>query len=134
MYKLITLDMDDTLLNDNKVVSQGCIEAMKKANACGKYVVIATGRAISELIDYKDAFAYVRYVIAESGALLYDWKNQKVIAKDCFTAKEVETIYELTKKEDIMIQWFINGQAYVYDHQLYRMKDYEMGGYQELFE
>ena len=132
MYQLIALDMDGTLLNEEKIITEGCKKAMKEAQAQGKYVVIATGRAISELEDYRQDFGAVSYVIAESGALLYDYKKDVVVAKDCFAPEEVEVIYALSKKQDIMIQWFINGQAYVYDDQLHRLADYGM--YQDLFD
>ena len=133
MYKMITLDMDGTLLNSDKLISDACKEAMHQAALQNKYVVIATGRAISELEDYRNDFDDVSYVIGESGAVLYDWKKQCVVAKDCFEISDVEKIYALSKKQDIMIQWFKNGCAYVYEDQLRRLKDYEMGEYQDLF-
>ena len=134
MYQLITLDMDGTLLNEEKMITEGCKKAMHDATLQNKYVVIATGRAISELEDYRNDFDDVTYVIAESGALVYDYKKDCVLAKDCFDSKDVETIYALSKKQDIMIQWFMDGQAYVFDDQLHRLADYEMGMYQDLFD
>lgn len=133
MYKMITLDMDGTLLNEDKVISIECKKAMHEAALHNKYVVIATGRAISELEDYRKDFDDVSYIIGESGAVLYDWQKQCVVAKDCFEASDVEKIYALSKKQDTMIQWFRNGSAYVYEDQLRRLKDYEMGEYQGLF-
>ena len=133
MYKMITLDMDGTLLNEEKRITDGCKEAMRQAVMNDKYVVIATGRAISELEDYRADFEHVSYIIGESGGILYDWKKQCVMDKESFEVSDVEKIYELSKQQDIMIQWFMNGSAYVYDDQLHRLKDYEMGEYQDLF-
>ena len=46
MYKLIALDMDGTLLNSEKKVSEKTKEALKYATDKGVKVVIATGRPI----------------------------------------------------------------------------------------
>ena len=134
MYQMITLDMDGTLLNEDKVITTACKEAMHKAKEAGKYIVIATGRAISELEDYREDFADVHYIIAESGALLYDWQKQAVLAKDCFREEDVEALYALSLQQDILVQWFVDGQAYVNENQVHRMADYEMGIYQSLFD
>lgn len=42
-YQLIALDMDGTLLNSKKEISPGCREAIEKALAEGKEVVLSTG-------------------------------------------------------------------------------------------
>ena len=46
MYKLIALDMDGTLLNSKKVISQENKDAIAKARATGVKVVLASGRPL----------------------------------------------------------------------------------------
>ena len=46
MYKIIALDMDETLLQPNKTISPIDRDALIKAQKMGIYVVLATGRPI----------------------------------------------------------------------------------------
>ncbi|GAF06074.1 hydrolase [Paenibacillus pini JCM 16418] len=45
MYKLIAIDIDDTLINDDKEVTPATQEALEQAVAKGVVVTLATGRA-----------------------------------------------------------------------------------------
>lgn len=45
-YKLICLDMDGTLLNNNKKISDRTKEAIKKAHKKGVKIAISTGRIL----------------------------------------------------------------------------------------
>ena len=47
MYKLLTIDLDGTLLNSYGEVSENTREALKKAMHQGTEVVLASGRPIS---------------------------------------------------------------------------------------
>ncbi len=46
MYKLIALDMDGTLLNSDKQISEPNKEAIRQARAAGVTVVLASGRPL----------------------------------------------------------------------------------------
>ena len=47
MIKLVTIDLDGTLLKDNKEIPQLNIDAIKEARLKGTKIVIATGRPYS---------------------------------------------------------------------------------------
>ena len=48
-YQLIALDMDGTLLNSEKKISPKTLQALEKAAAAGKDLVLSTGRCRPEL-------------------------------------------------------------------------------------
>jgi|GEM_PF-607311 hydroxymethylpyrimidine pyrophosphatase-like HAD family hydrolase len=48
-YKLIAFDMDGTLLNSNKQISKKTQEAIARAVAHNKIVILNTGRNLAEL-------------------------------------------------------------------------------------
>lgn len=48
MIKLIAVDMDGTLLNNEKHIAEAQREALKKAASAGIKVVLCTGRPYSE--------------------------------------------------------------------------------------
>ena len=99
MIKLLTLDLDGTLLKDNKDLSKENIEAIKYAKQKGVTVVLATGRPIKgvikylRLLDLEDG-----YVILYNGALVYDLKTKKIIYSAYVDGKTAKLIYnEATK-------------------------------------
>ena len=49
MYKLVAFDMDGTLLNSEKKISNKTVEAINKAIEAGKIVILNTGRCPAEL-------------------------------------------------------------------------------------
>ena len=46
-YRLLALDIDGTLLNDNRHVTDASIAAIQRAVDAGVYVTLCTGRSIS---------------------------------------------------------------------------------------
>ena len=52
MYKLIALDMDGTLLKEDKTISNRTKETIEKAREKGVRVVLASGRPIEGLSKY----------------------------------------------------------------------------------
>ncbi|WMB27954.1 HAD hydrolase family protein [Streptococcus didelphis] len=73
MYQIIAFDMDGTLLQTDKTISQKNLEGIEKVVSHHKSVVLAKGRPISELTMYQEQLAKIRYGILESGALVYDF-------------------------------------------------------------
>lgn len=133
-YQLIALDMDGTLLNSQKKISKPTILAIKKALEANKYVVLSTGRAVAELNDYKNELSSIQYGILESGALIYDLKNKKIIHREHIPAKMIERILEIASKDDIMIHLITNGASIVSKKNLNEMKKYHMEIYQPMFQ
>lgn len=52
MYKLLVLDFDDTLLNDDLEITKGNLDAINKAMAKGVYVVFNSGRSNDSMLKY----------------------------------------------------------------------------------
>lgn len=59
MYKLVAFDMDGTLLNSEKKISNKTVEAINKAIEAGKTVILNTGRCPAELKEYREVFAKI---------------------------------------------------------------------------
>lgn len=103
-YKLLAADMDGTLLNSQKVISEGDVSAINKAFDAGKEVIFSTGRCIAELKPFFSLFPKMRYVLCESGACLYDLKEQKAIYRRSLDAESARTIMEYAFTQDLMPQ------------------------------
>jgi len=79
-YRLLALDLDGTLLNDQEVISKKNLEALKKVRKKGIQVVITTGRS------YSSAQRYIAAVGKENPTITY---NGAVITKDTEVLKRV---------------------------------------------
>ena len=90
-YKLIAFDMDGTLLNSNKQISKKTQEAIARAVAYNKIVILNTGRNSAELEALKVAgLAVVMDEIKQYG---------DVIVSDCDHDGCVEAIEKYLLKE-----------------------------------
>ena len=87
MFKLMTIDLDGTLLNSFGEVSENTRKALLEAKARGTEVVLASGRPISSTESLAVELGVDNYLISGNGAAVYDIKEQKVIY-DRFLSKE----------------------------------------------
>ena len=133
-YELIALDMDGTLLNSQKKISKQTITAIKKATALNKYVVLSTGRGLAELKDYENEIYDIQYGVLESGALVYDLKNRKIIHQEYIPFNIVDKIMAIANQSDIMVHLFNNGSSIVSKKNLHEMAKYQMEIYQPMFQ
>ena len=60
-YKLIATDMDGTLLNDEHLISEGNIEAIKEIQKKGVKFVLASGRPSFAMFEYAKELEMARY-------------------------------------------------------------------------
>ena len=79
--KIISFDLDGTLLNSNKELSPKNAEALARAAAAGVYLVPATGRALVALPEVVRSLPFIRYVITANGAQVLDTQEGTSIAR-----------------------------------------------------
>lgn len=92
--KMIVVDLDGTLLNINKGCSKNTKEYLKKLKELGYIIVIATGRVLMDSISVTDGAEFANYIIANSGGLIYDMNNKKIIKNNYIDKLEVRRILE----------------------------------------
>jgi len=80
-YKLIALDMDDTLLTSEKAVSQRNKDAIAKALQQGIKVVLCSGRTHNAVIGYANDLGITgpdQYMITNGGAIIENMEGKIV--------------------------------------------------------
>lgn len=132
-YSLIAFDMDGTLLTTDKKIAPETVEAIRKAHDAGKTVILATGRARAELAAYADALAYIRYGILESGGVLHDFANERMLQHSPLLPAEVEEVIRLSSLEDVMVQVMSAGHMLIQESDLHNMDHYQLGYFYPLF-
>ena len=105
-YDLIALDMDGTLLNDDKVIPEENVDAIIEMQEQGKTVAICTGRPASGALPFvKDLHLekYGGYVLSYNGGRIYDVKNDKVLYNKAFPKEYVQKVFDLVKGTTITV-------------------------------
>lgn len=95
--KLIALDMDGTLLNEELEISQGNRQAIKEAQAKGIHVVLSTGRSLLTCRDYAKSLELDSYLVTVNGSEIWDSKGN-LVERTLLHNDHIETMMELTKK------------------------------------
>ncbi|AKA69501.1 Cof-type HAD-IIB family hydrolase [Clostridium scatologenes] len=101
MYKLLAVDMDGTLLNNNRIISKENKEAIKKAVKKGVNVVITSGRGLKGLDNFLDEVnlrGENRYLIANNGGTIYRTSNFECIAYKGLRGKDLIKAHTLSNK------------------------------------
>ena len=109
MYKLIALDMDGTLLNEEKKVTERTHKAIKEAREKGVTVVLATGRPIdgvTRFLEELDMFTENDYALTYNGGLVIKTKSKEVISKIGLIGEDLHYLYELSKEFGVNIHAF----------------------------
>ena len=129
-YKCIALDMDGTLLNSKLEVSDENIEAMFEADKAGKTVVLCSGRAINEVEFVVDKCPAVTYFVGESGAIIYNFKEKKLLQQKLFPKEAAYKIIECFKTMDAFMLVCVNGIACIQTDQLPKLAHYHLDAYE----
>ena len=83
--KLLFLDLDGTLLNDEKSISDGDMQAIDEMIAAGHKVIINTGRPLYSTLKIAEKFGFLRegfYLSTFNGGLIYEPVSKKRLKYD----------------------------------------------------
>lgn len=121
-YKMIVLDMDDTLLNDEHIISEENKEMIFKAQEMGVYVVLASGRPTSAMTAYAKELKmdyYNSYMISFNGSTVTDLKDDKVLFEHALTKEQIHSLYDFSQQNNTHIITYLDGQIISETHSEY---------------
>lgn len=94
-YKMICIDMDGTLLNSKKIISEENKVALKKAYEKGVHIIICTGRNPKNAIYFSEFLGVNCAVIANNGAWIIGEDKNFIISKDVLDEKQCVDIMKI---------------------------------------
>lgn len=109
MKKILFTDLDGTLLNDDKQVSDGNRAAIERLLEAGHYMVVATGRPV------KSGFKVVQrlgltmpgcYMIAYNGGVVFDCAKEEICIQTTVPMEYVRYLFQEAKKYGLYIQTY----------------------------
>ncbi|MFU0783019.1 MAG: phosphoglycolate phosphatase [Thermoanaerobacterium thermosaccharolyticum] len=110
-YKLVAIDMDDTLLTYDKQISRENLEALQKAHDSGIYVVISTGRIYASAYAYSEFLGFKPYIIASNGAMIRDDKDNEIY-KSVLDIDLISYLIDLANRNDVYYHFYSDKIVY----------------------
>lgn len=107
--KILFLDLDGTLLNDNKEITDGNRNAINTALSQGHKIVITTGRPLPSAILLSKELGLTKkgcYAIAYNGAEIYDLYEKKTIFKKTVPLEYVRYLMDSAYKFNLHVQTY----------------------------
>ena len=112
MIRLVAIDLDGTLLKDDKTICPENIEAIGKALKQGCKIVLASGRSFESMKREIDALGLGvagQYAIGLNGGILFETSDGKLLARNGMRPEEAEEIIDLSRT------WEAEVNAQLYD-------------------
>ncbi|MGP6140282.1 Cof-type HAD-IIB family hydrolase [Jeotgalibaca sp. A127] len=100
MIKLVAIDIDGTLVNEKKIMTEKVKKTIHAAMDQGVKIVLCTGRPISGIRPYLEElgmFAEDDFVISQNGAVITRTDTEEIIEVWPFEKNAVEKLYDFGK-------------------------------------
>lgn len=112
-YKLIVSDLDGTLLDSNRKISQRTKALIKRFTEKGGVFTFATGRMEASVEKYLDYLEVLNPVIIYNGAKIVDIKNNIILYEDLLDVELAKNTLKLSESYDWDVLLYENKKIYV---------------------
>lgn len=106
MIKLIALDLDGTLLNEEKVIPEATKMRLLKMKKDGIKIVLATGRTFESAKRYYYELDLQTPFIGCNGGLIYMPKKEQVVFSKVFLKRDFRKVISLLAERKIYYQYY----------------------------
>ena len=117
--KILFLDLDGTLLNDQKQITAGNRGAIEKAIALGHRVVVTSGRPLRSALVQAERLGLTGdgcYVIAYNGAVIYDCSQKREIFRRTLRMQDLYQVFAEARRRNVHIQAYDAGDTVVIEN------------------
>jgi len=122
--KLAALDLDGTLLNDNKTLCDGAADTLAEAAAHGMHIVPVTGRPLDGIPACIRELPFIDYYICSNGAQIIDAKTGAALYSFAIDNARSKEVVQVLRDLGCTFEPFANGVGYteqaVYDDYMTR--------------
>lgn len=105
-YKLLVLDLDGTLTNNKKEITEHTLNTLMKAQAQGVKIVLASGRPtygiapIAEKLKLKD---FGGYILSYNGGEITNWQTGELMYENVLEPEVLPYLYQCAKENNFAI-------------------------------
>ena len=108
MYKLITIDIDGTLLNCYGEVSKENKQAINLAIEKNIEVVLTSGRMPRAILPIANEVNANKYIISGNGAAIYDIEKKETIYNNYISKNKILEIIDICEKNSMFYSLYTN--------------------------
>ena len=105
-YKVLTLDLDDTLLRDDLTISDRTRQALWDAQERGTTLVLASGRPTGAMVRYARELELARfggYLISFNGAVVTECRTGEVLFEQSLSKQSLHELHDLSVSHKLFI-------------------------------
>ncbi|BBH24794.1 hydrolase [Paenibacillus baekrokdamisoli] len=113
MYKMIAIDIDDTILNDDLVVTEGTKAALTEAIANGVFVTLATGRMFPSAKKIAMQIELNVPIITYQGSLVKTLLDEQVLYERSVPKDAAKELMQFCHERGLHLQLYIHDVLYV---------------------
>ena len=110
---IVALDLDGTLLDSQKRLSEVNRRALARAAAAGAQIVPTTGRFFGMMPEAVRDLPFVRYAITINGAQVYDRVDDRVVAREEIPLGTAVALMELLDGFDVVYDCYRNSWGWM---------------------
>jgi Cof subfamily protein (haloacid dehalogenase superfamily) len=111
--KLIAIDLDGTLLDDNKQITEETIRTVARVKQQGVLVTIASGRPFCSILPYARRLGVTAPLIAQSGAYASDLSEKKIYLNQTLDPVKGREIIKVLEEHDYYLKVYCKNMFYV---------------------
>mgnify|MGYP001012099033 CR=1 FL=1 len=110
-YKMVVLDLDDTLLRDDLTISDKTRDALLRAQNEGVRVVLASGRPTGAIWRYAEELEIAKhggYIISFNGAVVTDCETEKPIFQKALSKEIIHELFDHSVEHGALILSYVD--------------------------
>ena len=110
--RLVGLDLDGTLLDDERKVRRRTIDALRLAAEHGINLAVISGRNFLAVPEEIRALPFIRYFVLCNGAGIYDREQDKLLFQADIPLEEALALYDALDEEDVYYDCYLSDGAW----------------------
>ncbi len=110
-YRLIALDLDDTLLREDLTISERTCSALLSAQAQGVTIALVSGRPTGSILKYAQQLRmdeFGGYIISFNGAMATECTTGNIFFERCLTRDNIHLLYDLSVAYGVYIHSYLD--------------------------
>ena len=107
-YKLLALDMDDSLLSEDLSISPKNIEALHAIEDMGTKIMLCSGRPLASMVKYLDVLGFHNqddYIVSFNGALIHKLSGEEIFNQR-ISGPILESLIDIGRKNNLDVQLY----------------------------
>ncbi len=110
--RMIGLDLDGTLLNTQKELTENTRRVLTESIDSGILVLVATGRPFTGIPEELRTFPGIHYALTSNGARVLDTDHNKLLIEHLLPMESAKKALRIFEKYDTLSEIYFDGQGY----------------------